>query len=354
MKNKFFIITAILLFLSVTAFCIKTPEEVKRVITKEFPISADGEVLVSNKYGNLTISEWTKDQVSFSIEIIGKGEKTSIAQEMSDRVSINFNKNGNKISAETTFKEKNFNCNNCGTTVNYTIKVPTDVYLNLTNKYGNITLNRTDRPFKCELKYGNLTANQLLGQSSTIWIKYGNADIDKANDITLDMGYGNLNIEEVHSMKFNSSYSRTKIGTINSLSLTSKYDKFNIESLGELRMTTGYTDFNIGELKQSFSASGFKYSKLRIDRIATDFQNIDIDAAYTTIRLGISSQLSFRADLQNRYGNIKTNGIIFQNTKLDNGTDRYTKSISGIVGSDPNPTAKISISDRYADIILEK
>lgn len=351
MKTKTLLLTAILFLLSLSVWAI---EEVKRTISKEFSVSANDEVIVSNKYGNLTISEWGKNKVSFTVEITGRGEKAKIAQEMADRVSVNFNKNGRKISAETVFQEKNFSCNNCGTTVNYTINVPTDVYLNLMNKYGNIALNRTDRSFRCELKYGNLTANQLLGESNTIIVKYGNVSLDEAHDIDLEIKYGNLTLEKVKTLKFVSGYSNSKIGSIDKIDLTSKYDNFKIKSLGQLNMTTGYSNFDIGELKKSFIASEIRYGQVRIEKIATDFNEINIEASYTPIRLGITPQHSFQAKLYNRYGNIKTNGLTFQNVNLDDEDDRYSKSISGTAGPSASPSAKITISDRYADIIFEK
>ena len=351
MKTKTFLLTAILFLLSVSVWAI---EEVKRTISKEFSVSANDEVIVNNKYGNLTISEWGKNKVSFTVEITGRGVKAKTAQEMADSVSVNFNKNGRKISAETVFQEKNFNCSNCGTTVHYTINVPTDVYLNLLNKYGNITLNRTDRSFQCELKYGNLTANQLLGEENTVSIKYGNADLGEVYDIDLEIKYGNLTLEKAKMLKFVSGYSNSKIGTVDKLELTSKYDNFKIKSLGQLNMTTGYSNFDIGELKKSFIASEIKYGKIKIEKINTDFNEISIEAAYTPIRLGITPQHNFQAKLYNRYGNIKTNGLTFHNVNLDGEDDRYAKNITGTVGSSTSPHAKITISNRYADIIFEK
>lgn len=350
MKTRHVILTATLLLLSFSVWAI---EEVKRTITKEFPVSANDEVMVNNKYGNLTISEWGKKEVAFTVEITGKGEKAKTAQEMADRVSIEFNKNGKKISAETVFKDKNFSCHNCGTTIHYTINVPTDVYLNLINKYGHITMNRTDRSFRCDLKYGNLTANQLLGESNTIQVKYGNADIDEAYDIDLEIKYGNLDLGKAKTLKYASGYSNSRIGSVDQIELDSKYDNFKIKHLGNLRMSTGYSNFDIGELKESFIVSDIKYGKVNIDDIAADFSEISIDAAYTTIRLAITSRHNFQAKLYNRYGNIKTNGLTFNNVTLnDDRHDRYAQSIAGTVGSSSSPKSKVTISNSYADIIF--
>lgn len=351
MKTRHVILSAVLLLLSFSVWAI---EEVKRTITKEFPVSANDEVMVNNKYGNLTISEWGKNKVSFTVEITGKGEKAKVAQEMADRVSIDFNKNGKKISAETVFNDKNFKCNNCGTTVHYTINVPTDVYLNLINKYGNIALNRTDRSFQCDLKYGNLAANQLLGESNTIQVKYGNAEIDEAKEIDLEIKYGNLTLTKADVLKFTSGYSNSKIGRVGKMELDSKYDNFKIKSLGALKMSTGYSNFTIEELKQSFIASDIKYGKININKIATDFSEIDIQSAYTPVTLAITPQHSFRAKLYTHYGNIKCGDLKFHDITFNDENDRFAKSITGIAGPSSSPSAKITISNRYANIVFEK
>ena len=105
MKTKTFVLTTILFLLSVSTWAI---EEVKRTISKEFSVSANDEIIVINKYGNLTISEWGKNKVSFTVEITGRGEKAQVAQELADRVSVNFNKNGKKNFSGNHFPGKKF------------------------------------------------------------------------------------------------------------------------------------------------------------------------------------------------------------------------------------------------------
>ena len=334
MKTKTLVLTTIFFLLSVSARAI---EEVKRTISKEFSVSADDEIIVINKYGNLTIAEWEKNKVSFIVEITGRGEKTQIAQKMADRVSVDFNKKNKNISAETIFQEIKFNCNNCGTTVNYTINVPTDVYLNLTNKYGNIVLSKTNRSFRCNLKSGTLTATRLSGESNSA-----------------DVKYGNLTLEKVGTLKFTSGYSNNKIGSANKINLVSKYDSFKIRSLGKLNMTSDYSKFDIGELKESFIAPAIRYGKVKIEKIAAGFNEINIGASYTPIHLGITSRHNFQAKLYNRYGDIKTNGLTFHHVNFDDEKDRYAKNITATVGISSSPEAKITISNRYADIIFEK
>ena len=126
MKNTFLLFVLCLLFSASHASA--NTHEIKRVITKQFNVSAGSELDINNKYGNIVINAWNKEVIDFSIEIIGKGDKEKIAQQMADRVSIDFNQTGRRVSAQTNFEQqRNFNCNNCGTTVNYTVNVPASV-----------------------------------------------------------------------------------------------------------------------------------------------------------------------------------------------------------------------------------
>ena len=74
MKTKTFVLTTILFLLSVSTWAI---EEVKRTISKEFSVSANDEIIVINKYGNLTISEWGKKQSLFYCRNYRTGRKST-------------------------------------------------------------------------------------------------------------------------------------------------------------------------------------------------------------------------------------------------------------------------------------
>ena len=167
-------------------------------------------------------------------------------------------------------------------------------------------------------------------------------------------GLGLLVLAKADVLKFTSGYSNSKIGRVDKMELDSKYDNFKIRSLGALKMTTGYSNFTIEELKRSFIASDIKYGKININKIATDFSEIDIQAAYTPVTLAITPQHSFRAKLYTHYGNIKCGDLKFHDITFNDENDRFAKSITGIAGPSSSPSAKITISDRYANIVFEK
>ena len=85
-----------------------------------------------------------------------------------------------------------------------------------------------------------------------------------------------------------------------------------------------------------------------------DFSSILIEAAYTNNRIGLDNHYSFMADLYTRYGSIRLNGIKLSDVTLDDDDSRYSKTIRGSVGKQEHPSAKVNISNSYADIIFSK
>ena len=302
-------------------------KEFKREVTKEFTVSANPNLRIENKYGNIRIVEGTDNKITFKIEITGKGTTDALAKEYAEAVSIDFAQTGDNVTAKTVLKE--INCNNCGRETHYTVVAPKGVTMNFENKYGNITLENSIKPLTVDLKYGNLVANTLA--KVTMDIKYGNATINACDDIDLNSGYGKM-----------------KIGTANRINSDSKYDEFQVGTVSDFKMETKYTTVKIDKLNNSFECNDFKYGSLDISEIAAGFSRIKIDASHSTIKLALDDRHRCKVNLSTRFGSIKTGSFNMSNTQ----SARNTQSYSGNMGSG-NPSATVDISASYGDIVFK-
>ena len=134
MKTKFLIGLCVGLALVSSFTTPASAKEVKKIITRTFPISTQ------------SIVEGERSVVDFKIEITGTGLDQATAQRMVDRASVDFEQNGNRITARTTIANTNENCSNCKVTINYLVLVPSSsVHLDLTNKFGNIDIKTTPK-----------------------------------------------------------------------------------------------------------------------------------------------------------------------------------------------------------------
>lgn len=354
MNTKFSAFFVLLLFVSLNAFCIRPTKEVKRVITQNYVLTNDDYyVNIENKYGHITIVEWNKPEIDFSVEITGKGEDQATAQTMAGRATVNFNQSDKRISARTVFDNKSYRCKNCGTTVHYTIRVPKNIYFNLTNKYGDIYLGTAYRDFHTEVKYGKINIQQLQGNHNKIVLKYGKINLQSVSKLELNMAYSHATIDTVEDFSLTTSYSDLKAGKISHFTLQSKYDKITVNTLDNASVSTAYSNFNIGDLSRNFLISEIRYGKICIERLAPDFENIRIDASYTPVYIGLikGKEYNFNVDFSTRYGKIKTHDLIFHDVQLGDKEDRSTNSFKGRLGKKSD--SLIQITNNYADITLE-
>ena len=341
-----------LLLVSALGWCADSKGiEIKRTVSRQFQISQGAKLEIDNKYGNIVLNLWNRDEIDFSIEITGKGNNEESAQEMADRVSIDFNQSGNSVSAQTVFAPmRSRSCNNCGTSVHYTVNIPANLYLDLTNKYGNIYLEEATMPFRTDQKYGNLKVGSLLSDDNRINLKYGDIALHETKKLILNAAYSKLTIRKAAVLELTTAYSSLKSDEIGTWRLSSKYDNFTVGKVGSLSCSSAYSNFQLGYLETACSITEIRYGKVRIEKIAPDFSSIDISAAYTTVRLGIDEQSSFKANLSTRYGNIQTGNLVLQDVRL--GNEKYGKSLTATVGSDKDPEASVRITNSYADIVL--
>jgi hypothetical protein len=309
-----------------SAFGLFVSEEYKREVAREFATGANPILDIDNKYGNIRIIEGTENKIMFRIEITGKGRNRKLAQEYAEAVDIRFSQEGNRVAATTRLES--ISCNNCGRTIHYTVVAPKSVTMNLTNKYGNISLDDTGKPLNVDLKYGNLTARTL-------------------GDITLDFKYGNADIGSCDKAVIDSKYGKLKIGKVETLRLDSKYDGIDIGTVASFVLDTKYSNVKIGRLSERFVAVDFDYCKLDIPEISAGFSQIKIGARYSTVRLALDSRHSAKVTLYTKHGDIKADNLTFNNVSL-----KKSSAIVGNIGPGANPSATVDIDVSYGDIVF--
>jgi acylphosphatase len=83
-----------------------TAKKYSKSIEKNFPISAKGEVVIINQYGNLDINTWNKNEVQFKVEIVVNATSESVAEDVFEAISVEFEGNKSLVRAETVIEEK--------------------------------------------------------------------------------------------------------------------------------------------------------------------------------------------------------------------------------------------------------
>lgn len=248
---------------------IKKKSEFGKEIKEEFPISANGDVKITNKYGNVNITKSNENKVKFTISIKVKAEDKYQAEEAFKRLSIDFQNSSSSVEATTTFSDEDNRKNwkvwkNLSYEIHYEVSLPNTVNLGIYNKYGNTYIDDMKGKVDLDLKYGNLKAGDIskdlkleigygkvdLGniQNATIDIKYSKLDIESMKDLHIESKYSHLYIDKVGDIKSETKYDKFYLGEVNSLRNYGKYDDFEIDKINDIDAVTKFSDFDIKKL----------------------------------------------------------------------------------------------------------
>ena len=335
-----------------------TAQEVTKEFHKEFKAGTATTLDINNRYGDVVIQSWDKDQIVIDVKVSVNLSNRSRAEKLISYIDVRFNESENLITAKTIIDD-NFNFSGWGSgsrkfSIDYTVKMPVGTNLNLTNRYGNSDIDELHGLVNIDVKYGDLTADKLTRDNekplSKVSIAYGKASIDEAGWLDIYVRYSNsFEIVKSKALLLDSRYSRLKIGETSSIVGDTKYDKIEISKINNLILTVGYASVDARELSKKLNIQG-SYGSLSVERIPAGFESINVNVHYMEVNLGIDESASYNLDAHTSYCGIKFNEDNFKHEKHI--VENNSTTLTGTVGKESAPTAKVKISASYGEVRL--
>jgi hypothetical protein len=323
--------------LSVPAVWAETWENVKKKeFNQTFNVDANGRLQIENRYGNITITHWNKNEVAIQVIVESKANSESSAQRGLDRVTIELKQSGNMVYGLTSLKSQN-GWNNSGDNnrinINYHISMPATFAANLSQKYGNINLpEKNQGECTLEVKYGNITAGSFTAPLR-IEAGYSNVKLEDVKSLHLNVSYcGNVSINNGEAMTIDSKYSNLNMKNVSQLSMDKKYGNLQVQNVDKMSIDVKYSECTVEQIKDELNSS-LSYSTLTVKELSPGFSRVRAEARYGNLNLSISSKESFKVDARNiKYGNADVKGFNITSTNVENKVDYYYQ-INGASGS---------------------
>lgn len=302
---------------------------------------------ISSKFGEIKINNEVGDSVTIDVTVTVEAANEKSTYELLEKIEVAFSKNGSTAKALTTiandFKsQKKFS-------IDYTVNIPSDKNLKITNKYGNTIINQLNANGDFDIKYGNLTASELSAPGNeyiNILLSYGNSNIGLASNIKAVINYSPINIGQVNKLQFESKYSVINAEEAGYVIANSKYDKLNFEELKSLEATTKYSHISIEELSKSLKIES-GYGSIKVAEIHPDFEFVSITNSYGQISLGLEGA-SYSIDANCEYCGISYPEDNYSGDKIK---EKHTQILKGKVGSDGS--SSVMLKSRYGEIKLK-
>jgi hypothetical protein len=333
-------------------------EEVTKEFHKEYAANEKTTLDINNRYGDVVIESWDKDQVVIDVKVTVNMPNREKAEKLISYIDVQFSQNDNNISAKTIIDDK-FNFTGWGGdskrfSIDYRVKMPKAAALTLQNRYGDTEFNELTGLLNLDIKYGNLTAGKMTRGNvkplNSLNLAYGKGSIDEAGWLDLTARYvGSLEITKSQALLIDSKYSKLAIGETSSIVGDSKYDNLKIESINNLVLNNGYTETNIGVLSKKLKYEG-SYGSFTVDQVKEGFESIDVDTRYMGVKLGIDESACYRLEAKVSYGELKYNEENFKNERRI--IENNSSEVSGIVGKEESPKATVNVNASYGSVRL--
>lgn len=255
--------------------------EVHRKLTKTSTTAKGG--AVNNKFGNITVKHWDKQEVSVIVTIKAKASKEEIANEMAKSITIKFEETGGILSASTSFPSNLKTDDNKKISVDYEVTLPDNYTLDIKNMFGNITFPETIQKGKTDtdIKYGNIYGGNFAGI------------------LNIDSEYGSMSIDKIVNGKIICGYDRNcVIKEAGKINVKLAYSGLKFDSISDLTASAEYSDITIGVLKKSILIDKFGFSKIFLNGASADVSKISITGAdYSSINLVLDKIEKISPDL---------------------------------------------------------
>lgn len=366
------------LFLTFTHLQAGNCEASQKVLTKNFPVSGNATLKIDNFSGKVVISEWDKNEISFTVTIKATAKKRSAAQELVDKIVVDFKQEGNVVFSQTTCPSQKSKCN-CTYRVDYQISVPKNIHYDLKTKHGNIVMENAAGDVTVSLVYGDFSGNDFSGNSK-IDVSYGKLSLKKLsgadNELTLTgtCCKGELFVSEAKNLKIKAKNSTLSIGTVERLTVEcshtdvqilkaekiqlnkSFYGKYDIGEVKELvshNSDSWYAKFDINRLTGTLSLSDLTYCNIIIRNAMPSFESIVLeDVRRTPIKITLDTSIvSCQLETSVKGGDLS---VDVPKTNIPPFTSKDPVLISGTFGDKEAPKAFIKVKTEGCNIKINQ
>ncbi len=174
------------------------PVKLQKEYTKTYAVGSET-IMLNNRYGQLTIEAWDKNEVKVEAHITVGAQSNEYATKVLDRISVVDEKKPETISFLTKLEDwSNDGDYNGGheMRIDYLVHLPANAKLYAENNFGPITIGDYTGESRFVNKYGTLTAGK-LGNCKAMTVEFGKASIESISNSELVFKYSKVDITKM-------------------------------------------------------------------------------------------------------------------------------------------------------------
>lgn len=267
-------------------------------------------LVLENKYGDIQINGWEKNNIEIivSIEVHGKSEekaKERLARVHSKILMTEYEANikSEILKEEISLFNRYFGdlgslkSEKSNTRINYTIFLPKQAEVTLNNKYGDIIIADWNGMLKVKVEHGDVHLPDSI-TNSKLYIKYGKLKATTLFNTEITVTDARLSLGNSNNLILNSDGSEINIEEVEKLELYSNKDNIEIVNLRSVVGTVKYSTIILNNISKEVRLD-LNLAELRMLNFKTEAPFINIVQKSSEIYLNISgTSFDFNAKLE--------------------------------------------------------
>ena len=297
-----------------------------KTIKEEFDISSDGKVDLSNQFGKLEINTWTKNSVKIAVTIIARTNTESQAQEIFDRIDIDFVNEKDFVKATTDIQSSRsswwggWSNNNADFAINYEVFVPNTVELDIQNRHGDTYITEMSNDAHLNIKHGSITADGFSGDLN-FEMAHGSGTIVTAKSIRSNISQSNIRFKKVGNVQLESAHCNIAVEDAENIKLEARHSNLDLGNIGELRVDSRHSKFEIDQVQSIFSESAhsvyevekvdknidfdFTHGGATIELLQKGFEEVSLSGTHASFKIGVDPNAAFDLDVYGTHAGIR-------------------------------------------------
>jgi hypothetical protein len=338
--------TVITVILTMSCMILSAQDFTKTYYNEKYAVDKGANLIIQNKFGDIHCQAWDESSVSVNVTVKVDASSQEKADKVFDKIGISLTGSASKVEGKTTVG----NINNANYSVDYDIRMPRWINVDLTNQFGNIYLDETDGAAKIDLQYGDMEANSFNGTNTDLEIKFSNVETGYIKNGTVNIEYSELDSKGADNLKLYSRFSELTIEKIGMLNLDSQYDEINTGSAGQIISVSRFSGLKFDKIIGDFDFD-MDYGDLEAKYISASFKVGKVRNSFAEVNLGFDPKASMNINAEMEFGELKYPKT---GTSISHETSGYTTNIyKGRIGTSAGTSSQLTIDTKNADVDIE-
>ncbi len=348
-RSGLLLIAAVAISIQLSA---KSAEKNKQ-ISKNFKVVENQVLEIENQFGFVNITTWDSKEVQLTIDIQVEQKNEDKAQALLDQIEIEIKESKEQLRIRTKMGNEDQDINIDGNKkieVNYTIKMPASMTLDLENKFGDVTIDKLSGKVDLEVQFGTAKIGSLSGKMNDLTFKFSDpVIIDEIAGGEIELKFSKLNLGKAGDLEFDSQMSNSTIGTVKKGDMKVSYGSMEIEGIQGLDLNSSMSTIKIGELADG-GEFDVQYGKLDIDKLSKNFKGLTIDSKFTPVTINVEAGAAFELDANTKMSNLD----LPSGYKVEDASEYVNNEyFKGVIGEKGGELPKMKVTNQFGKVEIK-